>query len=181
MLVQSFRTADNEWAIDESLNAACTLCDNQAGRSALLRHGMLRAVQQSMRDALHGHHCLTAETRIDHLCVPISRYILSEKALAMCANLLAAFAKCKYSRSSLAARPETALVMIDTLRWCWLLCLLIFTCHSPSPGHRLGPWMLSDLTMLPVVRSIATECQHTVIYFVLSRRRRSRRRRNMRC
>ena len=118
MLVQSFRNADNEWAIDESLNAACTLSCDQKGRSALLRHGMLKAVEQSMQAALQNHRDPRASSK---LCAHNPYCLLSQEGLAMCAKLLAAFSKCAITRTSLSQKPETALVIVAAIGWCRLL------------------------------------------------------------
>lgn len=123
MLVQSFRTADNEWAIDESLIAACTLCDDKAGRIALLRHGMLKAVQRSMREALY-------LNSVDKACTLVP-FVLSQEAQAMCAKLLAAFAKCDVARKSLSEKPETAVVIVEVLRSYYAcVCRAIFNVLS---------------------------------------------------
>lgn len=108
MLVQSFRNADHEWAIDESLFAACTLCSNMAGRTALIQHGMLKAVQSAMLRAL-----VNDPNESEMKDGP---YVLNKEAKRSCAELLAAFAKCKICRSSLSAKPETATVIIGALR-----------------------------------------------------------------
>lgn len=111
MLVQSFRNADHEWAIDESLFAACTLCDNKEGRIALVRHGMLTAVQRSLQNALASDFVKSTDSETD-----VPRFLLSQEAQALCAQLLASFSKCNASRSALSEKPETALVIIDALR-----------------------------------------------------------------
>lgn len=119
MLVQSFRNADHEWAIDESLVAACTLCDKKAGRIALVRHGMLKAVQRSMQMSLASDLVKSVDNDTN-----LPPFVLSREAQALCAQLLAAFSKCKASRGALSEKPETALVIINALRSQTLLCLI---------------------------------------------------------
>ena len=80
MLVKSFRNADHEWAIDESLFAACTLCSNMAGRTALIQHGMLKAVQSAMLRAL-----VNDPNESEMKDGP---YVLNKEAKRSCAELL---------------------------------------------------------------------------------------------
>ena len=48
MVIRSFRSAHDRGTINECLLAACTLSSDRDGRLALLRHGMLEAIQQAV-------------------------------------------------------------------------------------------------------------------------------------
>lgn len=105
MLVKSFRLADHEWAINESLIATGTICYSKAGCSALVRHGMLEVVQKFLED-----------THASSLAAQTDSTQLSRDANALCAYFLCALAKCDATRHTLSLRPRTVLVIIRALR-----------------------------------------------------------------
>lgn len=95
MLVRTLQKANHQWAVKESLVAACRLCGTEVGCCAILRHGMLEAVERAMQQESQG-------------------TLLGIQAL--CAELLSAVGNFRVSKDALASRPATALVIVDALK-----------------------------------------------------------------
>ena len=71
---------------------------------------MLRVVQRSMLYTLaKGSDAPSRRASLDP-------FVLTQEAMSLCAELIAAFAKCETCKVSLSDKPETALVLVDTLR-----------------------------------------------------------------
>ena len=109
MLIRSFRTSDSQFTIEKWLTATCALCNDKESRAALLRHGVIEALQQCIINTVR-----SADPSSIYAPQNVSS---SFEILSICVKVIAKLAKCSASRSSLSDNTATALVLADSLRW----------------------------------------------------------------